>query len=74
MEAKTSAAKRSSNDKWDSANMAYQTVKVKKTLLAQFRETCAARGDKVNSVLRKAMEDYVGSSNEKKEGGEQNAD
>ena len=52
-------AQRKARDKWDSANMAYQTVKVNKTLLENFREACKARGDKVNTVLRQAMEAYV---------------
>lgn len=54
-----SEAKRASNDRWDAENMAYQTVKVRRELLAEFRETCAARGDKVNTVLREAMEKYI---------------
>ena len=54
-----SEAKRKGNDKWDSANMAYQTVKVRKELLEEFRAAVAANGDKVNSVLRSAMEDYI---------------
>lgn len=54
-----SEAKKASNAKWDAQNMAYQTVKVNKTLLKEFRETCASRGDKVNTVLREAMEDYI---------------
>lgn len=52
-------AQRKARDKWDSANMAYQTVKVSKALLESFREACKARGDKVNTVLRHAMEAYV---------------
>jgi hypothetical protein len=39
--------------------MAYQTVKVKRALRDDFRAACAARGDKVNTVLREAMEKYV---------------
>ena len=39
--------------------MAYQTVKVSKALLQEFRETVARQGDKVNTVLRQAMEDYI---------------
>ena len=50
---------RKARDKWDAANMAYQTVKVNKVLLENFREACKARGDKVNTVLRRAMEAYV---------------
>ena len=54
-----SEAKRACNDRWDKDNMAYQTVKVSKALLQEFRETVAEQGDKVNTVLRQAMEDYV---------------
>ena len=46
-------------DNWDRENMAYQTVKVRKELLETFRATCSERGDKVNTVLREAMEDYI---------------
>lgn len=54
-----SDAKKASNAKWDSQNMAYQTVKVNKNLLKEFKEACARRGDRVNTVLREAMEDYI---------------
>lgn len=54
-----SEAKRASNDRWDRENMAYQTVKVNKALLQEFREVVAANGDKVNTVLREAMERYI---------------
>ena len=54
-----SESKRASNDKWDKDNMAYQTVKVRRELLEGFKAACAARGDKVNTVLREAIEDYV---------------
>ena len=54
-----SDAKRKSNEKWDRENMAYQTVKVRRELLEQFKETCAERGDRVNTVLREAMENYI---------------
>ena len=50
---------RRANQKWDAENMAYQTIKVKKTLLEDFKAACAARGDKVNTVLRQAMEEYT---------------
>jgi uncharacterized protein (DUF4415 family) len=54
-----SEAKKASNQKWDAANMAYQTVKVSRALLTDFRECVAANGDKVNAVLREAMERYI---------------
>jgi hypothetical protein len=54
-----SEAKKASNQKWDAANMAYQTVKVSRALLTDFRECVAANGDKVNTVLRGAMERYI---------------
>ena len=56
-----SDAKKASNAKWDAENMAYQTVKVSKKLLEDFKAACAANGDKVNTVLRLAMQDYVDS-------------
>ena len=54
-----SEAQRRANQKWDAENMAYQTVKVKKALLEDFKAACAARGDKVNTILRQAMEEYT---------------
>lgn len=54
-----SDAKRKSNEKWDKENMAYQTVKVRWELLEQFKAVCAERGDRVNTVLREAMENYI---------------
>ena len=39
--------------------MAYQTVKVNKKLLEEFRQAVQDRGDKVNTVLRQAMIDYI---------------
>lgn len=54
-----SEARRAANDRWDAANMAYQTIKVPRTLLDSFKTACAARGDKVNTVLRQAMQEYV---------------
>ena len=39
--------------------MAYQTVKVRRELLEQFKAACAERGDRVNTVLREAMENYI---------------
>ena len=39
--------------------MAYQTVKVRREILEEFRAAVAARGDRVNTVLREAMEEYT---------------
>ncbi|MBQ7737023.1 MAG: hypothetical protein IJT62_04235 [Oscillospiraceae bacterium] len=39
--------------------MTYQTVKVRRELLEEFKAVCAARGDRVNTVLREAMERYI---------------
>ena len=49
-------------DKWGREHMCYQTVKVRKTLLDDFKAACAARGDRVNTVLRRAMEQYISES------------
>ena len=57
-----SKERREQINKWDSENMAYQTIKVRKSLLDAFKAACAERGDKVNTVLREAMERYVGGS------------
>ena len=58
-----SDAKKASNAKWDAKNMAYQTVKVSKPLLDSFKAACAARGERVNTVLRQSMERYVAEAN-----------
>lgn len=55
----TSDAQRRAKINYDKANMCYQTVKVSKALLTAFNAACVANGDKVNTVLRLAMEDYV---------------
>ena len=52
-------ARTQAQEKYDAANMAYQTIKVKRELLDNFKAVCAARGDKVNTVLRECMEEYV---------------
>lgn len=52
-------AKKKSNLKYDKENMAYQTVKVNKVLLLEFRQAVQERGEKVNTVLREAMETYI---------------
>ena len=51
--------KREYNKKYDSENMAYQTVKVRRELLEEFKALVQANGDKVNTVLREAMEQYI---------------
>lgn len=52
-------AQRAAVKKYDAEHMAYQTVKVRRQLLDDFKAACAARGDRVNTVLREAMENYV---------------
>lgn len=54
-----SDAKKRARDNWDKEHMAYQTIKVRRELLDQFRAECARRGDKINTVLRQAIESYV---------------
>ncbi len=58
-----SEAKKASNARWDADNMAYQTVKVRREILEDFKAAAAARGDKVNTILREAMEKYIQDSN-----------
>lgn len=52
-------SQKKARDKWDKENMAYQSVKVRKELLTEFKAAVAARGEKVNTVLTRAMEEYV---------------
>lgn len=54
-----SQAKKAANARWDKENMSYQTVKVPTALLERFKAACAARGDRVNTVLREAIQRYV---------------
>ena len=54
-----SEAKKKSNLKDDKENVGYQTVKVKEELLQEFRQAVQDNGDKVNTVLREAMETYI---------------
>ena len=58
-ESKVSKAQRDAADRWDAKHMVYQTIKVKKTLLDNFKNACAVRGDRVNTVLCASMEQYV---------------
>ena len=53
-----SEAKKASNAAWDKDNLVYQTVKVRKEILEEFKAAVKARGDKVNTVLRDAMVSY----------------
>ncbi len=68
-----SEAKKASNAAWDAVNMAYQTVKVRREILEEFRAACAARGDKVNTVLREAMEDYTAGTLQRNDAGSEEA-
>lgn len=54
-----SEAQKKARNKYDSENMDRVTIKVKKELLQQFRQAVQDSGDKVNTVLRKAMEYYI---------------
>ena len=54
-----SKAQRAASDRWDAENMAYQTVKVRRSTLEDFKAACAAQGAKVNTVLRQFIESYV---------------
>ena len=67
-----SEAKKASNAKWDAKNMAYQTIKISRPLLDSFKAACAARGDRVNTVLRQAMERYVSETMERDSKGADN--
>lgn len=55
----TTEAQKRAKKKYDSENMAFQTIKVNKDLLLEFRQCVQDSGDKVNTVLREAMEQYI---------------
>lgn len=53
-------AQRAAADKWDKEHgMVYQSVKIRRELRDNFKAACAAKGQKVNTVLREAMQRYV---------------
>ena len=52
-------SKKASNAAWDKENMVYQTVKVKKDVLARFKAAVAERGEKVNTVIKDYMIAYA---------------
>jgi hypothetical protein len=53
-------AQRAAADKWDKEHgMVYQSVKIRRELRDNFKAACAANGQKVNTVLREAMQRYV---------------
>ena len=52
-------ARTQAQEKWDAVNMQYQTIKVKRVLLEDFKAACAAQGDKVNTVLVGFIQKYV---------------
>lgn len=54
----TEAQKRAKK-KYDSANMTYQTIKVKRDLLQAFRQAVQDNGQQVNTVFREYMERYI---------------
>lgn len=56
---KAAQKRRESAIKYDAANMAYQTIKIRKSVLEEFKAICKQRGDRVNTVLREAIEDYI---------------
>lgn len=54
-----SEAKKRSNAKWDSANMATLACKVKKAQAEKFKGYCKAQGKTSNTVLREYVLDCI---------------
>ena len=52
-------AKKQANKRYDDKNMAYQTIKVKRDLLEEFRQRVQDNGQQVNTVFREFMEGYI---------------
>lgn len=55
-----SEAKKRSNAKWDSQNMATLACKVKKTQAAKFKSYCETQGKTSNTMLREYVLDCIG--------------
>ena len=54
-----SEAKKRSNAKWDAANMAVISVKMRRDLAEQFAALTKANGTTRNAVLLRAARDYI---------------
>ena len=52
-------ARTQAQDKYDEQHYVFQSVKIRRQLRDDFKAACAARGQRVNSVLRESMERYV---------------
>lgn len=55
-----SEAKKRSNAKWDSQNMATLACKVKKTQAEKFKSYCETQGKTSNTMLREYVLDCIG--------------
>lgn len=60
-----SPAKRASNDKWDKANMTILGCKVRREYAERVRAAAEGRGEAVNTVIKRALDEYL-RENEKK--------
>ncbi len=58
--AKTSRAKRMSNNKWDKENMATLGCKVRKEEAERFKEYAKAQNKTANNVLKEFVFDCIG--------------
>ena len=52
-------AKRRANNKYISANYTVLGCKVRKEYADKVRAACAANGDTVNAVMKRALDDYL---------------
>ena len=55
-----SDAKKAANKKWDAANMEKIGVQVRKTYAAAVKEKAAREGISVSSILKAALDDFLG--------------
>lgn len=54
-----SEAQRKARDKYDKENMAYQTIKINKDVLQEFKRIAQENGDKVNTLFKGFIEQYI---------------
>lgn len=68
-----SAKKRAANNKWDKENMTMIGCRVRKTYAQQIKERCKKHGIAPATILRKAIDDFMLSTEEQETETEQEA-
>ena len=54
-----SAAQKRANNKYNAEHMTILGCKVRKEYAQEVKDACAANGDTVNAVIKRALDDYL---------------